>query len=103
MTQMARRRNPIVGLFLISGPGFRAVARQLLPAFARATAERRARHYGTGVGETPGILLLRSRQPVKTITLDGQPLTSFEYSKKQNLAWIRFPNAAAPKKLSIQF
>jgi hypothetical protein len=56
-----------------------------------------------GVGDTPSLLLLESPKPPRTITLDGKPLESFDYSAREKLLWIRFENEARPRELDVQF
>jgi hypothetical protein len=56
-----------------------------------------------GVGETPGIILLESPQPPRAIMLDGKRLSTFEYSAKERLLWIRFENKSESQELSVHF
>lgn len=56
-----------------------------------------------GVTHTPAIVLLRAPNAPRSITLAGQPLESFEYSQKEGLLWIRFPNEARPRELAVRF
>lgn len=56
-----------------------------------------------GIEKTPAIMLLESARPPKAVELDGKNLTTFDYSAKQKLLWIRFENLATPRKLTIQF
>jgi hypothetical protein len=56
-----------------------------------------------GVAHTPGILLLSSTKPPKSIELDGQGLATFEYSPEEKLLWVRFPNEPRPRRLAISF
>ena len=37
------------------------------------------------------------------LEVDGQPLTTFEYSAADRLLWIHFPNDVAPRELSLQY
>ena len=56
-----------------------------------------------GVEGTPGILLLETKQPPQAVTLDGEPLSTFEYSAQEHLAWIHFPNRARRQDVTINF
>ena len=56
-----------------------------------------------GVAQTPGLLLLHSPKPPRVITLEGQPITDFEYGTAHRLLWIRFPNEARPRELTVRF
>ena len=81
-------------------PGLLASACRTLPLPA---AKHQLNFTVTGVGETPGVVLLESPKPPKTITLAGQPLTAFEYSATDRLLWIHFPNDVAPRELTVQY
>lgn len=81
-------------------PGLLASACRTLPLPA---AKHQLNFTVTGVAETPGVVLLESPKPPKTITLAGQPLTTFEYSAADRLLWIHFPNDVAPRELSLQY
>lgn len=56
-----------------------------------------------GVGETPGIMLLEAIKPPRSMTLDGNALTTFEYAPDEHLLWIHFENTASPRELSVNF
>ncbi|MDB6064541.1 MAG: hypothetical protein JWR26_749 [Pedosphaera sp.] len=56
-----------------------------------------------GVGNTPAVLLLHATKPPQSVTVAGNPLNTFEYSPAEKLLWIRCPNNAAPRELSIKF
>ncbi|HQL77556.1 MAG TPA: hypothetical protein PLU91_05100 [Verrucomicrobiota bacterium] len=56
-----------------------------------------------GVASTPGVVLLRSPSAPRSVTLAGQPLSSFQYSAPDRLLWIRFLNEAAPRELALEF
>jgi hypothetical protein len=56
-----------------------------------------------GIDQTPGILLLESPDAPREITLDGKPLSTFEYSTTDHLLWIHFDNKAEPQELSVNF
>jgi hypothetical protein len=56
-----------------------------------------------GVGGTPAIMLLESIKAPRAVTLDGEILTTFEYSAKERLLWIHFQNDVVPRELVVQF
>ncbi len=56
-----------------------------------------------GVAQTPAVILFRAAHLPSAVTLDGQPVEQFDYSKKDGLLWIRFVNEARPRTLSLQF
>jgi hypothetical protein len=56
-----------------------------------------------GVGDTPAVVLLRSSRPPRSITLDKDAISDFDYSAKDGLLWVRFTNESRPRTLSIQF
>jgi len=81
-------------------PGLLASACRTLPG---PTKKHQLCFTVAGVGETPGVVLLESPKPPKTITLAGQPLTTFEYSAQDHLLWIHFPNDVTPRELTVQY
>ena len=56
-----------------------------------------------GIARTSAVILLQAQRTPRTITLAGQPLKDFDYSSSNQLLWIRFPNEARPRELSVQF
>jgi hypothetical protein len=56
-----------------------------------------------GAGGTPAIMLLESIKAPRAVTLDGEILTTFEYSAKERLLWIHFQNDVVPRELVVQF
>ena len=56
-----------------------------------------------GVAQTPAVLLLRAAQPPRSITLDGQPVGQFNFSKPDGLLWIHFDNEAKLRTLVLNF
>ena len=56
-----------------------------------------------GVGNTAAVVLLHAPKRPREIKLRGQALEDFEYSATDNLLWIRFPNEAAPRELTVRF
>ena len=56
-----------------------------------------------GVARTPAVVLLAAPKAPTSITLAGEPLTSFNYSAVHGLIWIRFNNESRPRELRLQF
>jgi hypothetical protein len=56
-----------------------------------------------GVAQTPAVMLFRAAHSPTSITLDGQPMANFEYSKNDGLLRIRFENEAKPRTLQLNF
>ena len=56
-----------------------------------------------GVAETPAVMLLHTSYPPSAITLDGQPVEQFIFSKEDGLLWIRFVNEARLRTLVVRF
>lgn len=56
-----------------------------------------------GVADTPAVLLIRSAKRPSKVLLDERPITSFEYSEKENLLWVRFPNEPRPRVLAVGY
>lgn len=56
-----------------------------------------------GVGNTPGIMLLKTARVPQVVTLDGQKVEDFNYSSKNHLFWIRFKNTGHPQNLTVNF
>ncbi len=54
-----------------------------------------------GVANTPGIILMQSPRAPKAVTLDAQPIETFEYSSAEQLLRIHFTNQARPVKVSV--
>jgi hypothetical protein len=56
-----------------------------------------------GVGDTQAILLFRAPKRPSMVTLAGQSLTTFDYSERDGLLWIRCANQATPRELAMRF
>ncbi len=56
-----------------------------------------------GVAATPAIMLLESKKAPSSVTLEGQNLTTFDYSAADHLLWIHFENQARPRDLKVVF
>ncbi len=54
-----------------------------------------------GVANTPAVVLIKAPGSPKSVTLADQPLTSFNYSEKDGLLWVRFANEARPRELTV--
>ena len=55
------------------------------------------------VAETPAVMLFHLSKPPVSVTLDGQPVKHFDFSKKDGLLWLRFANASAARILTLNF
>jgi len=80
---------------------------QLLASACKALAQESTGNSLTfaveGVGQTPAVMLLRASKSPRAITLDGQPLESFQHSSAEGLLWIKFQNEPRPRTLAIDF
>ena len=56
-----------------------------------------------GVGNTPGVALLRAAHEPRSVLLAGQAPESVHYDAKEGLLWVRFANVASPRELKVQF
>ncbi len=56
-----------------------------------------------GVGETRGLLLVRSQKTPKTVRLDGQPHTDFTFSPEEKVLHVRFPLRTQPQQIEFEF
>jgi hypothetical protein len=54
-----------------------------------------------GVAGTPGVLLAHMPRQPGSVQLDGNVLSSWEYSSEQKLLWVRFQNESRPRQLQI--
>ena len=81
-------------------PRLLASACKALPAMRSATE---ITFTVEGVGRTPAILLFHAPKPPREVTLNGQPLTDFEYAAAEKLLWVQFPNEAHPRELKLRF
>ncbi len=80
---------------------------QLLASACKAlltSRENKSLSYAVeGVAQTPAVMLLRAERPPTSITLDGQAVERFNFSKQDGLLWIRFTNEARPRSLTVNF
>jgi hypothetical protein len=72
-------------------------------ALVKAAAPGQITFTVEGVEETSAILLLESPTAPLAVTLNGEKLTTFEYSTKDRLLWIHFENQASPRELTVQY
>lgn len=56
-----------------------------------------------GVAQTSAVLLFRVASAPQSVTLDGRALTLIEFSAPDGLLWVRFPNEAKPRTLTLRF
>jgi len=56
-----------------------------------------------GVDKSPAIMLFESAKPPQGVTLDGNPVSQFEYSAQDQLLWVHFENDAAPHELVLRY
>jgi hypothetical protein len=56
-----------------------------------------------GVGDTPGIILIATAKPPRTVHLDEQLIDSTMHDAAEGLLYIRFKNEARPRTLTIEF
>jgi hypothetical protein len=55
-----------------------------------------------GAEGTSSILLFRTSKAPGTVTVNGQPLQDHRYSEADKLLWVRFPNEATGRTMSLQ-
>ena len=56
-----------------------------------------------GVADTPGIALVHCPRAPRGVTLSGETWERTEYSAAERLLWIRFPNEARARELTVRF
>jgi hypothetical protein len=80
---------------------------QVVASACKALPGKRGAHLFSmtveAVVDTPTVVLLRLPKAPRSVTLAGQPLTSFEYAAADRLLWIRFTNEASPRELTIAY
>jgi hypothetical protein len=93
--------------FLLDLAAVRGGSTQLLASACKALPTRRDRRAITfvveGVARTPAIVLLHSAKVPSSVTLAGQALQTVEYSPRERLLWIRFPNESRPRELVVAY
>lgn len=105
--QRAIELKPGSRLFLLDLEKARGFTPQLLAAACKALpgrTDRRALSFTVeGVGKTDAVMLLRTPRAPRAITLDAQPVEQSNHSAAEGLLWIRFPNQARPRELTVNF
>jgi hypothetical protein len=56
-----------------------------------------------GIADTFAIILVKSSHAPRSVTLARNGLETFQYSAKEQLLWIRFPNEAKQRELILSF
>jgi len=99
--------SPGARYFLLDLDAARTGHPHLLASGCKALLETQSRVELTyaveGVEGTSGILLLETKRPPQSVKLDGEVLSSFEYSAADHLAWIHFPNRARRQDVTINY
>jgi hypothetical protein len=99
--------SPASRYFLLDLEAARAHETRLLASACKALpAKRDANSFSVvveGVSNTPAVVLLSTSKALRSVALAGQALQDFEYSSGDRLLWIRFPNEAKPRELSVRF
>jgi hypothetical protein len=72
-------------------------------ALVTEQTSKRVTYATEGVEGTPAIMLLESPTAPSTVTLDGTPITTFEYSATEKLLWIHFENKAQNQQITVNF
>ncbi|HXI73195.1 MAG TPA: hypothetical protein VNN22_22890 [Verrucomicrobiae bacterium] len=72
-------------------------------ALPKLTTRKQISFTVEGVGETSAVMLVESPRPPLAVSLNGKNLTTFEYSAKEHLLWIRFENDVVPRELAVMF
>ena len=55
-----------------------------------------------GVGDTPGVVLIACEKAPRAVRLEGRSLESFRYDEANKLLYVRFPNEARGRELSVE-
>ncbi len=99
--------KPGARVFLLDIDAVRSPMPRLLASACKALFVRqKATTYSwtvEGVGNTQAILLFSAKRAPRSVTLEGQRLTSHDFEEKEGLLRVRFPNEATPRTLSIEF
>ena len=56
-----------------------------------------------GVGDTPAVVLIATKQAPKSIQLEGKPVDTFTYDAAEGLLYVHFANEPRPRELSVAF
>ncbi len=94
-------------VFLLNLDAVKSAGPRLLASACKALPVKRdegsAAWTVEGVGDTPAIVLMATAKAPRSIQLELQPLDSFTYDAAEGLLYIRFPNEARPRNLSVEF
>ncbi len=82
--------------------GHRLLASACKALLTQQTADG-LRYTVEGVSDTPAVMLLTSSKAPQSVSLDGKPVTTFEFSAQEHLLWIHFENESVPRELSIAY
>ena len=99
--------DPNARVFLLDLEVLKSNGPRLLASACKALPEKSAG--GTmawtveGIGNTPAIMLFSTSKPPNAVTLDQEPLTSFNFDANERLLYVRFPNEARPRNLVVNF
>jgi hypothetical protein len=74
---------------------------RMLASGCKVIPTKENRYAVEGIANTEGIVLLRAEKKPSRVTLDGKEISSVEFSESEKLVWIKFPNEAKPRELSI--
>jgi hypothetical protein len=95
--------NPASRLFLRDLDDSAQGASPVLASACKVIQIKQNSYAVEGIANTQAIVLLRSDKEPARVALDGKDLSSIEFSAADKLLWIRFPNEAAPRKLSVDY
>jgi len=94
-------------VFLLNLDAIKSTDPKALASACKAIVTKQADHQVTwtveGVGDTPALVLISTNAAPHSVQLEGKPLDSFTYDAENGLLYIRFPNEARPRDLSVEF
>ena len=80
---------------------------KVLASACKATTTRLDDHLAAwtveGIGDTPGVVLISTATAPRAVRLDQQGIETFTYDPAEGLLYVRFPNEARPRELSVEF
>jgi hypothetical protein len=76
---------------------------RVLAAACKVIPTRENSYAVEGIANTEGIVLLRAEKQPSRVSLDGKEISTVEFSAAEKLCWIKFPNEARPRELSIVY
>ncbi len=99
--------TPVSRFFLLDLNKLKLKEAKVLASACKALPVRSSRSESTwmveGVAQTPAVLLLHASKSPGTVTLAGQTIQSWNYSKEEALLWVRFENESGPRELTVSF